>query len=49
MAAVNVAMHTTRRTVPECLAEVLPQLRATAAAIEADLHVVSRFCRTPLS
>ncbi|MFI6474079.1 IclR family transcriptional regulator C-terminal domain-containing protein [Streptomyces sp. NPDC050516] len=49
VAAVNVAMHTTRRTVPECLAEVLPELRATAAAIEADLHVVSRFCRTPLS
>ncbi|WP_406507999.1 IclR family transcriptional regulator C-terminal domain-containing protein [Streptomyces sp. NBC_00212] len=49
VAAVNVAMHTTRRTVPECLAEVLPELRATAAAIEAELHVVSRFCRTPLS
>ncbi|GGU00966.1 IclR family transcriptional regulator domain-containing protein [Streptomyces violascens] len=49
VAAVNVAMHTTRRTVPECLAEVLPELRATAAAIEADLHVVSRYCRTPPS
>uniref|UniRef100_A0AAU2V7J5 Glycerol operon regulatory protein n=1 Tax=Streptomyces sp. NBC_00003 TaxID=2903608 RepID=A0AAU2V7J5_9ACTN len=49
VAAVNVAMHTTRRTVPECLTEVLPHLRATASAIEADLHVVSRFCRTPLS
>jgi IclR family transcriptional regulator, pca regulon regulatory protein len=49
VAAVNVAMHTTRRTVPECLAEVLPELRATAAAIEADLHVVGRYCRTPLS
>ncbi|MFE3182431.1 IclR family transcriptional regulator C-terminal domain-containing protein [Streptomyces violascens] len=49
VAAVNVAMHTTRRTVPECLAEVLPELRATAAAIEADLHVVGRFCPTPLS
>ncbi|GAA2450914.1 IclR family transcriptional regulator C-terminal domain-containing protein [Streptomyces mauvecolor] len=49
VAAVNVAMHTTRRTVPQCLAEVLPELRATAAAIEADLHVVGRHCRTPLS
>ncbi|MFI6053657.1 IclR family transcriptional regulator C-terminal domain-containing protein [Streptomyces violascens] len=49
VAAVNVAMHTTRRTVPECLTEVLPELRATAAAIEADLHVVGRYCRTPLS
>ncbi|WP_329464435.1 IclR family transcriptional regulator domain-containing protein [Streptomyces sp. NBC_01431] len=47
--AVNVAMHTTRRTVAECVAEVLPVLRGAAAAIEADLGVVGRFCRIPLS
>ncbi|MFE9121011.1 IclR family transcriptional regulator C-terminal domain-containing protein [Streptomyces sp. NPDC007172] len=45
VAAVNVAMHTTRRTLAECRAELLPELRATAAAIEADLHVVNRFRR----
>ncbi|GGY26950.1 IclR family transcriptional regulator domain-containing protein [Streptomyces xanthochromogenes] len=45
VAAVNVAMHTTRRTLAECRADLLPELRATAAAIEADLHVVNRFCR----
>ncbi|PJN04290.1 IclR family transcriptional regulator [Streptomyces sp. CB01201] len=46
VAAVNVAMHTTRRTLAECRAELLPELRATAAAIEADLHVVNRFRRS---
>ncbi|WP_351228101.1 IclR family transcriptional regulator C-terminal domain-containing protein [Streptomyces sp. NPDC002133] len=45
VAALNVAMHTTRRTPDECLTEVLPQLRVTAAHIEADLHVVGRFTR----
>ncbi|MFE4871274.1 IclR family transcriptional regulator C-terminal domain-containing protein [Streptomyces sp. NPDC056682] len=47
--AVNVAMHTTRRTVAECVAEVLSVLRGAAAAIEADLGVVGRFCRIPLA
>ncbi|MFF3978610.1 IclR family transcriptional regulator C-terminal domain-containing protein [Streptomyces sp. NPDC001828] len=46
VAAVNVAMHTTRRTLAQCRAELLPELRATAAAIEADLHVVNRFRRS---
>ncbi|MFI6687395.1 IclR family transcriptional regulator C-terminal domain-containing protein [Streptomyces sp. NPDC050485] len=49
VAAVNVAMHTTRRTVAECVAEVLPVLRGAASAIEADLGVVGRFCDVPLS
>ncbi|MFJ8310776.1 MULTISPECIES: IclR family transcriptional regulator C-terminal domain-containing protein [unclassified Streptomyces] len=49
VAAVNVAMHTTRRTVAECVSEVLPVLRGAASAIEADLHVVGRFCHTPVS
>lgn len=47
VAAVNVAMHSSRRTVQQCLAEVLPELRATAAGIEADLHIVGRFTRIP--
>ncbi|MFE4855828.1 IclR family transcriptional regulator C-terminal domain-containing protein [Streptomyces sp. NPDC056670] len=46
VAAVNVAMHTTRRTLAQCRTELLPELRATAAAIEADLHVVNRFRRS---
>ncbi|MCT9091705.1 helix-turn-helix domain-containing protein [Streptomyces sp. ASQP_92] len=49
VAAVNVAMHTTRRTVGRCVVEVLPVLRAVASRIEGDLHVVSRFCQTPTS
>ncbi|MFI1466346.1 IclR family transcriptional regulator C-terminal domain-containing protein [Streptomyces wuyuanensis] len=47
VAALNVAMHTARRTTDECLAEVLPPLRATAAAIESDLHIAGRFARVP--
>ncbi|MFJ8533794.1 IclR family transcriptional regulator C-terminal domain-containing protein [Streptomyces sp. NPDC093591] len=45
VAAVSVAMHTTRRTPEQCVAEVLPDLRDTAARIEADLHVAGRFAR----
>ncbi|MCZ7459072.1 IclR family transcriptional regulator domain-containing protein [Streptomyces sp. WMMC940] len=47
VAALNVAMHTARRTTGECLTEVLPALRATAAAIESDLHIAGRFARVP--
>ncbi|MEU3920324.1 IclR family transcriptional regulator C-terminal domain-containing protein [Streptomyces sp. NPDC029004] len=47
VAAVNVAMHSSRRTVQQCLDEVLPELRATAAGIEADLHIAGRFTRIP--
>lgn len=47
VAAVNVAMHSSRRTVEQCLAEVLPELRATAARIEADLHIAGGFTRIP--
>lgn len=43
VAAVNVALHSSRRTVEQCLTEVLPELRATAARIEADLQVAGRF------
>ncbi|GAA3789170.1 IclR family transcriptional regulator domain-containing protein [Streptomyces chiangmaiensis] len=47
VAAVNVAMHSSRRTVEECVTEVLPVLRATAARIEADLHMAGRFRKVP--
>ncbi|MFD9969673.1 IclR family transcriptional regulator C-terminal domain-containing protein [Streptomyces sp. NPDC059011] len=47
VAALNVAMHTARRTTGECLTEVLPPLRATAAAIESDLRIAGRFARVP--
>ncbi|GHJ41160.1 IclR family transcriptional regulator C-terminal domain-containing protein [Streptomyces sp. TS71-3] len=45
--AVNVAMHTSRRSVDQCRTEVLPALVDTASAIEADLHLVSRHARVP--
>ncbi|MCX4825321.1 helix-turn-helix domain-containing protein [Streptomyces sp. NBC_01142] len=45
VAAVNVAMHSSRRTGEQCLTEVLPELRSAAARIEADLHVAGRFTR----
>ncbi|WP_328494648.1 helix-turn-helix domain-containing protein [Streptomyces sp. NBC_00414] len=47
VAAVNVAMHSSRRTVEQCVAEVLPELSATAGLIEADLRVAGRFTRVP--
>ncbi|MPY63283.1 IclR family transcriptional regulator domain-containing protein [Streptomyces spongiae] len=47
VAAVNVAMHSGRRTAEECVREVLPALRATVTSIEADLHVAGRFRRVP--
>jgi IclR family pca regulon transcriptional regulator len=45
VAAVNVAMHSSRRTLEQCVGEVLPELFATAGRIEADLHVAGRFTR----
>ncbi|MER7109802.1 IclR family transcriptional regulator domain-containing protein [Streptomyces sp. NPDC000229] len=45
VAAVNVAMHSVRRTVAQCLDELLPELRSTADRIEADLAVAGRFAR----
>ncbi|MEU9996577.1 IclR family transcriptional regulator C-terminal domain-containing protein [Streptomyces sp. NPDC050848] len=47
VAAVNVAMHSSRRTVEECVGEVLPELRAAVARIEADLRTAGRFARVP--
>ncbi|MFI5805147.1 IclR family transcriptional regulator C-terminal domain-containing protein [Streptomyces sp. NPDC051561] len=46
VAAVNLAMHSSRRTAEECRTVVLPELRATAARIEEDLAVAGRFTRT---
>ncbi|MDV5149961.1 IclR family transcriptional regulator C-terminal domain-containing protein [Streptomyces sp. SBC-4] len=43
VAAVNVALHAGRRSAEESLAELLPHLLGTAAAISADLAAVSRW------
>ncbi|MFI8534033.1 IclR family transcriptional regulator C-terminal domain-containing protein [Streptomyces aquilus] len=47
VAALNTAMHTTRRTPAECVSDLLPELRATATAIEQDFHTADRFTRVP--
>ncbi|MEV1078372.1 IclR family transcriptional regulator C-terminal domain-containing protein [Streptomyces sp. NPDC050211] len=49
VAAVNVAMHAARHTADECVHDILPELRATAAGIEADLHVAGRFTRVSVA
>ncbi|MEU6194675.1 IclR family transcriptional regulator C-terminal domain-containing protein [Streptomyces sp. NPDC047061] len=49
VAALNVATHAARRTLEECVSEVLPALHATAARVQDDLHIASRFSRVPLS
>ncbi|MBV7699914.1 IclR family transcriptional regulator C-terminal domain-containing protein [Streptomyces sp. TRM70350] len=49
VAALNTAMHTSRHTLQECVDHLVPTLRETADAIEADLHVSARFTRVPLS
>jgi IclR family pca regulon transcriptional regulator len=46
VAAVNVAMHSSRRTAAQVRTEVLPVLRAAAAGIEEDLAQAGRFTRT---
>ncbi|MDG4863653.1 IclR family transcriptional regulator C-terminal domain-containing protein, partial [Streptomyces sp. T-3] len=47
VAAVNVAMHSSRRSNQECLDDVLPALRETAAHIERDLWTASRYALVP--
>ncbi|WRZ96071.1 helix-turn-helix domain-containing protein [Streptomyces sp. NBC_01007] len=49
VAAVNVAMHSSRRTAEACVSDVLPELHATASRIEADLHIAGRYGRVQLS
>ncbi|WP_374200117.1 IclR family transcriptional regulator C-terminal domain-containing protein [Streptomyces sp. AC555_RSS877] len=48
LAAINVIMHSSRGSADECLTTTLPELRATAALIEADLHTARRFVRVPI-
>ncbi|MDF3140399.1 MULTISPECIES: IclR family transcriptional regulator C-terminal domain-containing protein [unclassified Streptomyces] len=49
VAAVNVAMHAARRSVQECVREVLPELVETAGRVEGDLRVAGRFTRVSVS
>ncbi|WP_128431513.1 IclR family transcriptional regulator domain-containing protein [Streptomyces cyaneus] len=49
VAAVNVAMHAARRSVEECVREVLPELLETAGRVEGDLRVAGRFARVAVS
>ncbi|MFG2539484.1 IclR family transcriptional regulator C-terminal domain-containing protein [Streptomyces sp. NPDC048511] len=48
VASINVAMHSSSRTVEACLEEVLPELRLTAGHIESELHIAARFTQVPL-
>ncbi|MEV7107588.1 IclR family transcriptional regulator domain-containing protein [Streptomyces atroolivaceus] len=43
VASINVAMHSSSRTIGECLEQVLPRLRLTADSIESELHTAARF------
>lgn len=43
VASINVAMHSSSRTIDACLEQVLPQLRLTAGRIESELHTAARF------
>lgn len=47
VAAINVTMHSSRRSAAECVSAVLPELRATAVRTEMDLHLAGRFVRVP--
>jgi IclR family pca regulon transcriptional regulator len=48
VAAVNVSMHAGRHTAAQAREHVLSPLRAAAARIEQDLHVVGRYARVPI-
>ncbi|MFI2434281.1 helix-turn-helix domain-containing protein [Streptomyces sp. NPDC018693] len=48
VAALNTAAHAARRTPDACLRDLLPELTATAHAIESDLRTAGRFTRVPL-
>ncbi|MEU1460148.1 IclR family transcriptional regulator C-terminal domain-containing protein [Streptomyces sp. NPDC005727] len=49
VAAVNVATHAARRTLQDCVTDLLPALRATADHIQTDLHTAARFTHVPRS
>nr|WP_258193786.1 IclR family transcriptional regulator C-terminal domain-containing protein [Streptomyces sp. MA5143a] len=48
VAAVNVHMHSGRGSAAECVLDIVPELRATADSLEADLHVTGRFVHVPV-
>ncbi|MEU9986026.1 IclR family transcriptional regulator C-terminal domain-containing protein [Streptomyces sp. NPDC048045] len=47
VAALNVATHPARRTLEDCVHDLLPALRTTADHLQTDLHTASRFTRVP--
>ncbi|MFG2370913.1 IclR family transcriptional regulator C-terminal domain-containing protein [Streptomyces sp. NPDC048504] len=49
VAALNTPTHVARRTVEEDVRDILPELTATASAIEADVRVAGRFTRVSAS
>lgn len=49
VAALNTPTHVARRTVEEYVRDILPELTATAGAIEADVRVAGRFTRVSAS
>ncbi|POX65296.1 IclR family transcriptional regulator [Streptomyces sp. Ru62] len=49
VAALNVSTHAARRTLRDCVQNLLPALHATADHIQQDLHTASRFAHVPPS
>lgn len=47
VAAINLSTHAARRTLADCVTDLLPALNATATHIESDLHTASRFTPVP--
>ncbi|MEU6485305.1 IclR family transcriptional regulator C-terminal domain-containing protein [Streptomyces sp. NPDC046887] len=45
VAACNVALHSSSRTLDQCREDILPRLRETARRIEDELHTAERFVR----
>ncbi|MFE9452451.1 IclR family transcriptional regulator C-terminal domain-containing protein [Streptomyces sp. NPDC006739] len=43
VAAVNIATHAARRSLADCVSDLLPELRATADRIQTDLHTAAHF------
>ncbi|MZF85106.1 helix-turn-helix domain-containing protein [Streptomyces sp. SID5643] len=49
VAALNTALHASRRTPRECVTDLLPELTATATRIQTDFHTAARFTHVPPS
>ncbi|MEV5145507.1 IclR family transcriptional regulator C-terminal domain-containing protein [Streptomyces sp. NPDC052727] len=49
VAALNISTHAARRTLRDCVHDLLPALHATADHIQQDLHTASRFTHVPPS